>query len=121
MSWSRWMPPGSGPWSCDIFLAARGKKQRHCWGFRRPRWIAACGFRSPGCIPGCIPRFEVLSPGITPYLNMPALSHERFQQLAGWFEAALRIPLGPAREQYVTQVSAGDETVREELLRLLES
>jgi serine/threonine protein kinase len=52
---------------------------------------------------------------------MPAVSQERFQQLAVWFEAALRIPPGPVRDEYVTQVSAGDETVREELLRLLES
>ncbi|MGD0295989.1 MAG: protein kinase [Bryobacteraceae bacterium] len=52
---------------------------------------------------------------------MPGVSQERFQQLAVWFEAALRIPPGPVRDEYVTQVSAGDETVREELLRLLES
>ncbi len=52
---------------------------------------------------------------------MPALSPERFQQLASWFEAALRIPPGPARQQYVSQLPAGDATLLEELKRLLES
>ena len=52
---------------------------------------------------------------------MPALSKERFQQLAAWFGEALRIPAGAARDDYVTQVSGGDVTIREDLLRLLES
>ena len=48
-------------------------------------------------------------------------SQERFQQLATWFETALRIPPGPAREQYVNQLPGEDVTLREELKRLLES
>jgi eukaryotic-like serine/threonine-protein kinase len=52
---------------------------------------------------------------------MPPLSPERFQQLNIWFEAALRIPPGSAREQYVGQLPAGDGTLIEELKRLLES
>jgi eukaryotic-like serine/threonine-protein kinase len=62
-----------------------------------------------------------LSPEIAPYLIMPALSQERYQQLAGWFETALRIPPGPAREQYLAQISSGDVTLLEELQRLLKS
>ncbi len=52
---------------------------------------------------------------------MPALTKERFQQLATWFGEALRFPPGAARDDYVTQVSGGDATIREDLLRLLES
>jgi eukaryotic-like serine/threonine-protein kinase len=52
---------------------------------------------------------------------MPPLSQERFQQLNIWFQAALRIPPGSAREQYVSQLPAGDRTLIEELKRLLES
>jgi eukaryotic-like serine/threonine-protein kinase len=52
---------------------------------------------------------------------MPPLSQERYQQLNIWFEAALRIPPGPAREQYVSQLPAGDVTLIEELKHLLES
>ena len=48
-------------------------------------------------------------------------SQERFQQLATWFETALRIPPGPARDQYVAELPNEDVTLREELKRLLES
>jgi serine/threonine protein kinase len=52
---------------------------------------------------------------------MPPLSQERYQQLNTWFEAALRIPPGPARERYVSQLPAGDVTLIDELKRLLDS
>ena len=52
---------------------------------------------------------------------MTALSQERFQQLAAWFEAAVKIPPGAMREAYLTEISAGDRTLREDLERLLES
>jgi len=52
---------------------------------------------------------------------MPLLSQERFRQLAGWFEVALRLPPGTTREAYLTEISAGDITLREALEQLLES
>src|ERR1700691_1068212 len=52
---------------------------------------------------------------------MPLLSQERFRQLAGWFEVALRLPPGTTREAYLTEISAGDITLREVLEQLLES
>ena len=52
---------------------------------------------------------------------MPSPSQQRFQQLARWFEEALRLPPGPAREVYVAQVSDGDRTLQEELTSLLAS
>src|SRR5580698_1769722 len=54
-------------------------------------------------------------------MNMPPLSQERYQQLNIWFEAALRIPPGPEREQYLNQLPANDATLLEELRQLLES
>ncbi|HTB17093.1 MAG TPA: hypothetical protein VK708_03210, partial [Bryobacteraceae bacterium] len=52
---------------------------------------------------------------------MPATSREHFQQLACWFEEALRIPPGAARAEYVAQISGGDTTLQEELISLLAS
>jgi serine/threonine protein kinase len=52
---------------------------------------------------------------------MPPLSQERFRQLAGWFEIAVRLPIGETREAYLTEISAGDVTLRDVLERLLES
>lgn len=52
---------------------------------------------------------------------MPPLSRERFRQLAGWFEEALRRPPGTVREAYVAEITGGDATLREDLERLLES
>ena len=50
---------------------------------------------------------------------MPAISQERFQLLATWFETALRIAPGPAREQYLSRLPDEDVTLGEELRRLL--
>jgi hypothetical protein len=50
---------------------------------------------------------------------MPPLSQERFRQLAGWFEIAVRLPIGETREAYLTEISAGDVTLRDALERLL--
>ncbi len=52
---------------------------------------------------------------------MPAPSRERFEQLAGWFEEALRFPPGAARAAYLAQISGGERTLLEELTSLLAS
>jgi tetratricopeptide (TPR) repeat protein len=64
---------------------------------------------------------DVTSPQTAPYLNMPGPSQERFRRLATWFEAALRLPPGGERENYVAEITAGDGALREDLERLLES
>jgi tetratricopeptide (TPR) repeat protein len=52
---------------------------------------------------------------------MPAPSRQRFEQLAIWFETAVRIPPGRERQAFVEEVSAGDLDVLTELERLLAS
>src|SRR5579862_9377066 len=52
---------------------------------------------------------------------MPATSQQRFQQLANWFEEALRLPAGPEREAYIAEVTDGDGALLEELACLLAS
>src|SRR5271154_4868400 len=52
---------------------------------------------------------------------MPAPSRQRFEQLAIWFETAVRIPPGRERQAFVEEVSAGDLDVLTELERLLGS
>src|SRR5271154_4254517 len=52
---------------------------------------------------------------------MTSISRERYRQLARWFEHALRLPPGITREAYLTEISAGDITLREDLEQLLES
>jgi len=52
---------------------------------------------------------------------MRAPSQQRFQQLVAWFEEALRLPPGEAREAYIARVPDGDGTLRAELAGLLAS
>ena len=52
---------------------------------------------------------------------MPALSQERFRQLAAWFEGAVRLPAGGEREAYIDEISGEDRILRDDLERLLES
>jgi len=52
---------------------------------------------------------------------VPGLPQQRFQQLAAWFEGAVRIPPGTARSAYLAEIANGDETLRQDLERLLES
>ena len=62
-----------------------------------------------------------MQPPAAPYSNMPGLSGDRFRQLAAWFESALKIPPGPEREAYISEITAGDASLRNDLGRLLES